>query len=76
MLSIGVISSSDRNIPDAPTIGTATDVGTARAFNNGAASVTFTAPTYTGNSPITSYTVTSAILKLDVGEGNSYNCSA
>jgi hypothetical protein len=47
--------------PDAPTIGTATDVGTARAYNNGAASVTFTAPATNGsNSAITSYTVTSS----------------
>ena len=29
--------------PYAPTIGTATDVGTNRAYNNGAATVTFTA---------------------------------
>ena len=29
--------------PYAPTIGTATDVGTARAYNNGAVTVTFTA---------------------------------
>jgi len=47
-------------VPDAPTIGTATDVGTSRAYNNGAASVTFTAPSYTGTSSITSYTVTAS----------------
>ena len=47
-------------IPDAPTIGTATDVGTNRAYNNGAASVTFTAPSYVGTSSITSYTVTAS----------------
>lgn len=57
---IGVIASSDRNAPGAPTIGTATNVGTGRAFNNGRADVTFTAPTYTGGLPITSYTVTSS----------------
>ena len=46
---------------DAPTIGTATDVGTGRAYNNGAASVTFTAPASNGSVlPITSYTVTSS----------------
>ena len=46
---------------EAPTIGTATDVGTGRAYNNGAASVTFTAPASNGsNLPITSYTVTSS----------------
>jgi len=42
--------------PLAPTIGTATNVGTGRAYNNGAATVTFTAdPTYTADS----FTVTS-----------------
>ena len=43
--------------PYAPTIGTATDVGTGRAFNNGAATVTFTAA---GPNAATSYTVTSS----------------
>ena len=43
--------------PYAPTIGTATDVGTARAYNNGAATVTFTA---SGPNAATSYTVTSS----------------
>lgn len=56
---LGIIASADKNIPNAPTIGTATNVGTGRAYNNGAATVTFTAPTYTGGFPITSYTVTS-----------------
>ena len=36
------------DIPDAPTIGTATDVGTSRAYNNGAATVTVTADATTG----------------------------
>jgi trimeric autotransporter adhesin len=40
---LGVIASSAKGAPAIPTIGTATDVGTARPFNNGAASVTFTA---------------------------------
>lgn len=56
---LGIIASADKNVPNAPTIGTATNVGTGRAYNNGAATVTFTAPTYTGGFPITSYTVTS-----------------
>ena len=43
--------------PYAPTIGTATDVGTGRAYNNGAATVTFTAA---GPNAATSYTVTSS----------------
>jgi len=41
--------------PYAPTIGTATDVGTGRAYNDGAATVTFTAA---GPNAATSYTVT------------------
>lgn len=57
---IGVVASSDKSVPNAPTIGTATNVGTGRAYNNGRADVTFTAPTYTGRLPITSYTVTSS----------------
>jgi trimeric autotransporter adhesin len=55
-----VVSGSSRQKPNAPTIGTATNVGTGRAYNNGAATVTFTAPTYDGRSAITSYTVTSS----------------
>jgi hypothetical protein len=39
--------------PYAPTIGTATDVGTSRAYNNGAVTVTFT---HTGPNAATSYT--------------------
>jgi trimeric autotransporter adhesin len=60
MSIISIISSSGKSAADAPTIGTATNVGTGRAYNNGAATVTFTAPTYTGRSAITSYTVTSS----------------
>ena len=47
------------DIPDAPTIGTATDVGTSRAYNNGAATVTITSQAVTGG-PTTGYTVTSS----------------
>ena len=43
--------------PYAPTIGTATDVGTSRAYNNGAVTVTFT---HTGPNAATSYTVTAS----------------
>lgn len=57
---IGTVSSGRRRAPDAPTIGTATDVGTSRAYNDGAATVTFTAPSYDGGLPVTSYTVTSS----------------
>jgi hypothetical protein len=57
---LGIIASSEKNVPNAPTIGTATDIGTGRAYNDGAASVTFTAPSFNGKLPITSYTVTSS----------------
>jgi hypothetical protein len=56
---LGIQASSRRSVPAAPTIGAATDIGTARAYNNGAASITFTAP-FDGKLPITSYTVTSS----------------
>lgn len=55
---LGASASGAKSSPVAPTIGTATDVGTGRAYNNGAATVTFTAPT--SKLPITSYTVTSS----------------
>ena len=58
MSIVGVTASSRRQVPNAPTIGTATDVGTSRAFNNGAAVVTFT-PSPVGFEA-TSYTVTSS----------------
>jgi hypothetical protein len=55
---LGSSASGAKSAPVAPTIGTATNVGTNRAFNNGAATVTFTAPN--SKLPITSYTVTSS----------------
>jgi len=55
---IGAQGSGAKSAPVAPTIGTATNVGTSRAYNNGAATVTFTAPT--SKLPISSYTVTSS----------------
>ena len=54
---LGTISSSAKGAPGIPTIGTATDVGTSRAFNNGAATVTFTEG---AGAPATSFTVTSS----------------
>jgi hypothetical protein len=45
------------DVPDAPVIGAATNVGTARAYNNGSATVAFTAAA-TGGTPA-SYTATS-----------------
>jgi hypothetical protein len=54
---IGVIASSAKGAPGIPTGVTATDVGTARAYNNGAASVAFTAG---AGAAATSFTVTSS----------------
>lgn len=45
------------DVPDAPTIGAANNVGTSRAFNNGSATVAFTAAATGGTS--TSFTATS-----------------
>jgi hypothetical protein len=45
------------DVPDAPTIGAATNVGTSRAYNNGSATVAFTAAAKGGTS--TSFTATS-----------------
>jgi trimeric autotransporter adhesin len=45
------------DVPDAPTIGTATDVGTSRAYNNGSATVTYTAAATGG--AVTTFTATS-----------------
>ena len=50
-------SSPIPDVPDAPVIGTATNVGTSRAFNNGSATITYTAAS-TGGTPA-SYTITS-----------------
>lgn len=51
------LAQNDHLAPAAPLIGTATDVGTNRAYNDGAATVTFTAQ---GPNAATSYTVTSS----------------
>ena len=45
------------DVPDAPTIGAATNVGTSRAFNNGSATVAYTAAATGG--PVTTFTATS-----------------
>jgi hypothetical protein len=51
------LAQNDSLFPAAPLIGTATDTGTNRPYNNGAASITFTAQ---GPNAATSYTVTSS----------------
>lgn len=69
---IGVIASSMKGAPGAPIIGTATDVGTARAYNNGAATVTFTpgagatATSFTATSSPGGFTATGASSPLTV----------
>jgi hypothetical protein len=69
---IGVIASSMKGAPGIPTIGTATNVGTARAFNNGAATVTFTpaagaaATSFTATSSPGGFTATGASSPLTV----------
>ena len=60
MRTLGTVASGTREVPGAPTIGTATNAGTGRAYNNGAASVTFTPPAVNTGPPIISYTVTSS----------------
>jgi hypothetical protein len=54
---LGVIASSTKGAPGIPTIGTATNVGTGRAYNNGSATVTFTAG---AGAAATSFTATSS----------------
>lgn len=69
---IGVIASSAKGAPAAPIIGTATNVGTGRAFNNGAATVTFTpgagatATSFTATSSPGGFTATGASSPLTV----------
>jgi hypothetical protein len=46
------------DVPDAPTIGAATNVGTSRAYNNGSATVAYTAAATGG--PVTTFTATSS----------------
>jgi hypothetical protein len=55
-----ITTDSDIVVPGAPTIGTATDVGTSREYNNGSATVTFSAPASNGGATILDYTVTSS----------------
>jgi hypothetical protein len=56
----GIVSSSSREVPYAPASVSGSDVGTARAYNNASAIVSFTAPVYDGGLPVTGYAVTSS----------------
>lgn len=61
------LAQNDYLAPAAPLIGTATDVGTNRAYNNGAASVTFT---HQGPNAATSYTVTASTGQTATGSSS------
>ena len=69
---LGITASSAKIAPAIPTIGTATNVGTARAYNNGAATVTFTpgvgvaATSFTATSSPGGFTATGASSPLTV----------
>jgi hypothetical protein len=54
-------------VSDAPTSVVGTDVGTSRAYNNGAVSVAFSNASYIGTSSITSYTVTASTGQTNSG---------
>ena len=56
----GTAWGSIATFPQPPTSIVATNVGTSRAYNNGSASVAFTAAAADGGSTITSYTITSS----------------
>ena len=55
---IGNPASSKKSVPDAPSISSATNNGTNRAFNNGRVDIVLSAPLFDGKLPITEYTVT------------------
>lgn len=61
------VKQNDFLAPYAPVIGTATDVGTSRAWNNGAASVTFTPD---ARNAATSYTVTASTGQTGTGSSS------
>ena len=56
---LGASSSGAKPAPTVPTSTSAANVGTGRAYNNGSATVSFSAPT-TSKLPVTSYTATSS----------------
>jgi prepilin-type N-terminal cleavage/methylation domain-containing protein len=58
VITTHTISAAFLAVPNAPTIGTATDTGSGRTYNNGLATITFT-PSATGPTA-TSFTVTSS----------------
>ena len=56
----GIFSGATKSVSLAPTSVTASNTPSGRAFNNGLATISFTAPSFNGKSPITSYVVTSS----------------
>ena len=58
IIPVGTVSSSSREPSDPPVLVSVTDVGINRPFNDGAATLVFTAPTVDGGLPVTSYTIT------------------
>lgn len=58
---VPAIAASIRTAPSAPPAPTAADVGTGRAYDNGAANVTITNPTWDGKLPITSWRATPSV---------------
>ena len=56
----GIVSSSSREVPYAPASVSGSDVGTARAYNNASATISFTLPVHDGGLPVTGYAVTSS----------------
>jgi hypothetical protein len=55
---IGLVDSQKKVPPSAPTVSLAEDTGSNRDFDNGAASLTWTTPTFNGKSAIVGYDIT------------------
>ena len=68
---VGITHSSRKVVPDAPTIGTATDVGTGRAYNDGAIAVTFTpADLYATSFTASAYDNLAAVTRTATGSSS------
>lgn len=73
---IGLVDSQKKVPPSAPVISAAEDTGSNRNFDNGAASLTWTTPTFNGKSAIVGYDITatdedSAIVTFSTGVVNN-----
>jgi Fibronectin type III domain len=58
---VPAITASVRTAPDAPTVASVADVGTSRAYDDGAVNVTITNPTWDGKLPITTWRATPSV---------------